>query len=339
MNILTSIFTNPQVDPVNHRSLETYWLKQLFIKNNQPLDFVGVKGRNVKHVDYFKNFDCDLSQTKNCIIQLSPPNFYGGIPYAHTYSIITKLADLNCKFIVLVNDPRIKPLNPAVEWNRRQSKNHFSLSIINRWDEILNNAEYWFQGKNINQFWSTDRHYNVHKIDLFSWIFKNQVPTKNTFFSYQQPKKWDLAYWGNKRGGYREKKIKHYCVGSNDVLIGYPVPSGSSCNFLPKQNHDKLQSTIDQSKASLIIGDKEHENNIATFRFYETMLSTSLMAIDLTYDPNKELIQNPTLKDLLYVNSRQDCQTIIDSWSPELVKLQQQEFQNHMSNLKLDLNV
>ena len=92
--------------------------------------------------------------------------------------------------------------------------------------------------------------------------------------------------------------------------------------------------TLDSVKVSFITGDEEHLNNVTTYRFYETLASNCLAAIQIEYDPERKLIQDPVLRDLLYVSSPADIKKLIDSYSPDLIMRQRAELAR-LFNLKL----
>ena len=89
---------------------------------------------------------------------------------------------------------------------------------------------------------------------------------------------------------------------TKNLLLGYKEPKITYATFKNKVNHSELFNVLDKCKVSLIIGDKEHEDNVTTFRFYEALASSSLAAIDINFDPNKELIKNEKLREILYVD-------------------------------------
>ena len=94
---------------------------------------------------------------------------------------------------------------------------------------------------------------------------------------------------------------------------------------MKKLQHSDLMKELDKVKVSLITGDEEHLNNVTTYRFYETLASNCLAAIQIEYDPEKRLIQDPVLRDLLYVKDQKDIKKLIDAWSPELINRQKAE--------------
>ena len=335
MNIVTSSL-NPQYNLKNHKCLEIVYLKKLFNENNLQLDIVGKKCRTNKDIEFFKDISSNLDNVKNVFLQLSTINFFGGELNPYLFDFTCKISILKDKnFYVLVNDPRIKPENPAEALFKR-----FNLceEHIENWNYIFKNATYIFQGKDLNKFYNEDKNRKIINLDFFTYIFKNDI--KYSTFIDLEDKKFDLIYYGDKRGSHRENKIKKYVKNSkSNLLVGYKTKNIDT-TFMNKVSHNDLSKVIDKSICSLIIGDKEHENNIATFRLYETLASSTLCAIDIDYDPNKELIKNEILRNVLYVKSINDIEKLMSLYSEELIYLQQLELKRifEEGNYKLNIN-
>jgi|GWRWMinimDraft_5_1066013.scaffolds.fasta_scaffold02543_4 hypothetical protein len=334
MNIVTSL-SNPQYSLNNHRGLEIVYLKKLFIENNLDLDIIGKKGRTNKDITFFKDITTNLDSTENIFLQLAPINFFGGVLDEYIVKFMKNIGNLKHKnFYVLVNDPRIKPQNPAeVVFNR------FGLceEYIDHWNYIFENATFCFQGKYLNKFFNENENRKIMNLDFFTYIFKND--TKYSSFIDLENKEFDLIYYGDKRGSHREKKINKFVESSKrNLLVGYKTNKIDS-TFMNKVSHNELKSVIDKSICSLIIGDKEHENNIATFRLYETLASSTLCAIDIDYDPNKELIKNEVLKNVLYVKNTNDIKKLCSLYSKELIDLQQLELKRIFEQGNYELNI
>ena len=143
--------------------------------------------------------------------------------------------------------------------------------------------------------------------------------------------KFNIVYYGDKRGSYRENKLRKYMFNSLDnLLIGYKT-NKIECTFIKKLKHEELLNKLNECKVSLILADKEHEDNVITFRFYETLASNCLAAIPIEYDPNKDLIQDKTLKDILYVEKKEDVLKLSKMYSKELIEKQHKEYLRHVA--------
>jgi hypothetical protein len=242
----------------------------------------------------------------------------------HCEKICNDLAKYTGKIYMLVNDPRIPPMNYA-----RVISERFNLcnDSVEAWDKIIESATYLFSGRDVSRYlgWNPK---NWKQVDWFTYIFKHrftQDESIDLWDSSDSDKEWDLVYYGDKRGSFRENQIRKYFPNeTNNLLIGYKsdkVPAA----FMKKLQHSDLMKELDKVKVSLITGDEEHLDNVTTYRFYETLASNCLAAIQIEYDPEKRLIQDPVLRDLLYVENQNDVKKLIAAWSPDLIKRQKAE--------------
>jgi hypothetical protein len=323
---ITCVFSNPQYAKTTPRGLELIYLKELLEEKNREVLIFGNKCRTNKDLDFFidiksiKDYDLD-----SIIIQLAPANFFGGVFSEYSVDAIKNLADIyldkKVKFNIIPTDPRIKPVNPALIFSER-----FDMlkEYIDIWDEIIKESTYLFPGKNLNKFFDMDIKFNVFKLDWFAYIFKKGVNFSE--FVDDNQKEFDVIYYGDKRGSHRNNKIKKYMpYSTKNLLLGYKEPKITYATFKNKVNHSELFEVLNKCKVSLIIGDKEHEDNVTTFRFYEALASSSLAAIDINFDPNKELIKNEKLREILYVDCMNDIKKLVNLYSEELILLQQLE--------------
>lgn len=326
---ITSVFANLTYNDKNHRGLEAMFFKKMTEEKGAEVEVVGYKNRNTKDLDFYINYtDTDFSEYGAVMLQLSTPNFFGGVMGEHCEKICNDLANFKGKIYFLINDPRIPPINYA-----KVISDRFQLCTdsIEKWDNILENATYLFSGTNIKQFLGYQPK-NWKHVDWFTYIFKHRFTESGQFDIFSDAdinleKEYDLVYFGDKRGSFRENQLRKYFPSdTNNILIGYKsdkVPG----TFIKKLKHDELMAKLDKVKVSFITGDEEHLNNVTTYRFYETLASNCLAAIQIEYDPEKKLIHDPILRDLLYVSSKEDVKRLIDAYSPDLINRQKKELQ------------
>jgi hypothetical protein len=329
---LTSVFANLTYNDLNHRGLEAMFFKKMMEEKGAQVDCVGYKNRNMKDLDFYHNYtDNDFSGYGAVIVQLSTPNFFGGVMGEHCEIICNNLAKFKGKIYFLINDPRIPPINYA-----RVISDRFGLCMdsVEDWDRIIDEATYLFAGKDLKQFLGYQPK-NWQQVDWFTYIFKERFTKSKDgnemdmqLWEEADPnleKEYDLVYFGDKRGSFRENQLrKYFPSNTKNLLIGYKsdkIPG----DFMKKLKHEDLMAQLDKVKVSLITGDEEHLNNVTTYRFYETLASNCLAAIQIEYDPEKLLIQDPVLKDLLYVSNQEDVKRLIAAYSPELIDRQRAE--------------
>lgn len=330
---ITSVFANLTYNDKNHRGLEAMFFKKLMEENGASVECVGYKNRNMKDLDFYKNYDdTDFSEYGAIIVQLSTANFFGGQMGEHCETICNNIAKFKGKVYFLVNDPRIPAINYA-----KVISDRFNLCTdsVESWDNIIENATYLFPGKDIDQFLGHTPK-NWKQVDWFTYIFKERFSKSEDFDLFNEAdetieKKWDLVYFGDKRGSFRENQLRKYFPDdTNNLKIGYKsdkVPG----QFIKKLKHEDLMKTLDTVKVSFVTGDEEHLDNVTTYRFFETLASNCLAAIQIEYDPEKKLIQDPVLRDLLYVSNKEDVKRLIKAYSPELINRQKAELRRIFS--------
>jgi hypothetical protein len=339
---ITSVFSNLTYNTKNHRGLEAVYFKQLLEENGYEVELIGKKNKNTAEFDFYVDYSTADWQGYDAIfIQLSTANFFGGLVGEHTEPIARALAGYKGKIYALVNDPRIDFLDPVKALKR------FNLcqDLEAEWSSIIEDATYLFPGKNIAKFLGRTPK-NWQQLDWFTYMFKHRMASKmsskpsTALFDFDAPaKEWNAIYYGDNRASFREQQIRKYMPnGDKNLLIGYKT-NKVNVSFEKKMEHSVLLDTISKSKASLIIGDAEHLDNVITYRFYETMASDCLAAIQIEYDPNMELIQDPVLRDKLYVRSSRDVENLVASYSDDLIARQKTELKNIFDRLDITFKI
>jgi hypothetical protein len=321
MKALISIFNNLQCVPNNHSGLEATYLSKKY-----DLYYIGKKGRtNKNEPKYLDIFETDLNKFNKIFLSLSTPNFFGGILSNDTVEKIIKLCDYKGKVGILCNDPRIKPINAAKVVFERFNK--LDIYQVDKFQELLDNATYLFPGKDLNKFYNDDKYNDFIYFDYFKEIFKEKIPSPQYVYN---SKIYDVVYYGDRRGSYREKQLVKYMPESQEnLLVGFKTKK-INIPFIKKQKHKELLDVLNRAKVSLILSDEEHNDNVVTFRFYETLASNCLAAIPLEFDPNKELIKDEVLKKILYIESKQDVIDLSGMYTEELIKRQHSEYRRIM---------
>ena len=332
MKAITNIFNNIQANSNNHSGLEA-----TFLSEELGLDFIGRKTKQTKDNNTYKDINnINIEDYKVLFLQLSQPNFFGGVLGDDTIEKIEKISQFKGELYILCSDPRIKPINYAKVVFER-----FGVlqDCIQNWDNLLTNCRFVFPGQNLKRFFNSyDTLYNddkVIKYDYFKGIFKKIFKYDNASYHQQlqknhyliERKLYNVVYYGDRRASYRQKLVKQYMPNNEDnLLIGFKHSiKDFKVPFIKKLKHADLLDKLKQCRVSLILADEEHDRNVITFRFYETLGSSCLAAIPLHYDPNKNLIQNKELKDLLYVKNQDDVNRIVENYSHRLVTLQNLE--------------
>lgn len=319
MNGIINLFANIQANTNNHTGLEATTLSKYF-----EAYYIGKKGRTNKDIENYLDISEieDINVFENIFLQPCQPNFFGGVISEDTIEKVKKMAYFTGDLFLTCNDPRIKPLNPAKSIFDRD-KNLMDKYFVEKWDKLLKNTTFLFPGKDLNKFYKSKDFSRFTYFNYFALIFREKI---TPILKENIQKEFDVVYYGDRRGSYREKQVVKYMPeNDNSLLIGYKQ-NKINVPFIKKQKHDDLLNILDACKVSLILSDEEHEDNVITFRLYETLSSNCLAAIPIEYDPHKTIIQDEVLKNILYVKNKQDVEKLVKGYSIDLIKRQHQEF-------------
>jgi hypothetical protein len=256
--------------------------------------------------------------------------------------MVALLAPYKGIVIQTLSDPLVKTNNPAERLFKRFG---ICQEWIESWDDINERSYFIFPGKDI-QKWCRYAptgtyvpHNRIIKYDWFTYIHRHALLEKDnnnsSLFEFNQiEKKYDVIYYGNSnRAGFREQQLrKYFPKETNNLLVGYKSDKINATQ-IDKIPHTELIEKISESKVSLVVGDLEHLDNVVTFRLYETLASDALAAIQIEYDPDKKLIQDPVLRELLYVKSSDDVKRLVESWNPDLLIRQKKELRRLLKPL------
>lgn len=127
----------------------------------------------------------------------------------------------------------------------------------------------------------------------------------------------DLIYFGNPRGGRRDKKfVKFYCNLPKDISsVAYGNWNDNNIEnltkvediasfptFMGKSDMYALHAKINRAGAHCYISDPANEGTIWTTRFYEAILNRTVLFVDIANDPKMERFSDP----FFYVRNRDD---------------------------------
>lgn len=329
---ITNIFNSCIINPDLMTGFDlTYFAK--FINGFYPnaVDILG-SAKNTNKNQYYRNIlDCDLNQYDVIIIQPNKTiNIFGGKAVTElTDFLLTEIpTSYKGKIGWFVNDPANQngANNPITQLKKEHGSKELVkkyLHLEEKWDNALQNAFYMYPGRNIDKFWSGFKFTkDIIFEDYFSGMFyfyrkANVLPIEE--------KPFNVVYYGYYRTTYRKKQILKYLNDSeNNLLISNKkINEFSKVKYVEKiAGLQDLSRHLQSCKVSLIIGDEPHNNNIVTWRFYESLLNDCLLAISNEYDYDKLLIEDEYLKGILYVKNSNDVENLSKIWTKELVDTQ-----------------
>lgn len=299
------------IDLKSIRSLEVKFLKERLEKESD-IEFYYVS-KKIKETDpnYINIFDLDsLNQFDEIYIHNYNTNFFGGLVGKLTVKYLQLIANYKGIVYYYITDPKLKYANlfdilmarTNLKYETPISKEEL-LELSLKYKEVENNIDACFSGYNYQPIYGHNFKY-IKYVKIFDKLIDMEYKENNNDIN----KIYDICYYGDNRGTYRNNKIKKYFNTDklNTLLIGCKL-EGLKNNII----HDKvpqyeLSNVVNTSYAAIVIGDKEHENSFITARFYENIKFGVVSFIDIDYDNNKLLYKDQFLKDFCYITSQDD---------------------------------
>lgn len=156
-------------------------------------------------------------------------------------------------------------------------------------------------------------HKNIKYKDVIYIPFQEWKVFTEKIIDNNVPKKVDLIYGGSFRTGRREKKFIDYFFDKNnlDILIYGNMKLSQFKNvdglkppiFKGKIPNQMVLMANSTSLATILLGDKNYNDNIVTLRFVEALLSNVICFIDNDFDTKHRL-----LDDYFYVNNGKELE-------------------------------
>lgn len=298
------------IDDKSIRSLEVKILRQI-LKKYENADFYYVS-KKIKETDqkYLNIFDLEsLNEFDEIYIHNYNTNFFGGLVPKLTIQYLKLLADYKGKIYYYITDPKLKYTNLAdVMLSRNNLKyetpvTNDELVELSKKHKILEDRMIaCFSGYNYSHIYGLE-----FKDVKYVKIFDKLLHIRNVE-EVNVDKEYDVCYYGDNRGTYRNNKIKKY-FNTDDLkslLIGCKLENLKNNTIHDKVPHFELNALVNKSYSAIVIGDKEHENAFVTARFYENMMFGIVSFVDIDYDNEKKLYTDDLLKDFCYITSQED---------------------------------
>jgi hypothetical protein len=300
----------------NIRSLEAIWLEKYLVKFlSRKVDFLSRKIVFEKSIDnYYDLASIDnINDYEEIILHNYNLNFFGGTIDDYTVKTIKLLNQFNGRIYYLITDPKLYFQSIADSLLERLKVNkinfagdRISVDDLIQFKKVEEKFIAIFTGRDYEYFLSKQKPtYSLqhgYNIPLFEFMFINKPIKANN----NVEKQFDLCYYGNNRGGYRTKVLKS--IFSNSTLktnvIGFnlEMPNNICDSYI---DNNVLNDYIQRSVGSIVIGDKEHENNWITARFFENINNNLVSFIYNSYDSNKVLYKSEFLKEYVYFSTSQ----------------------------------
>lgn len=252
------------------------------------------------HVDS----DYDINKYDKLFIVNGSINMFGGIEIDTATTIYKLLHKFNGQIYYILTDTNMpfmdyyKHIN-GKDWAKKYTKDNFSLQ-----HDIIILSQF----KNFDYIKKIHKNINIKDILYVPWaLWKIELETNNNYYNVE--KTADLIYGGSFRAGKRVNKMLDYFFNKENISVElYGNISLSQFNkyeynlapkFTGKILTDAVVEKNSSGLATIIIGDRNYNNNTVTLRFYESLMSDAIVFIDNDFDTEHKLLTD----DWLYVNS------------------------------------
>lgn len=344
MRIVLLNLSNNITDYSTTPSAETIMIKRLFEeKFNVDCDIISNNdGQYTKSFDSIK----DINHYDKLLVINGAVNFFGGSENKTIINNYKLMSQYKSTIYYLLTDLRLpfKPLWPSIknkDWANKYNENDFNIQskIV-----ILS------QGNDLNI--TKNIHKNIDNIDI-KYCPIDQYRLHVDFNIQSSPTKlYDVIYGGSFRGGKREDKLVEFLFD-----IPYNVQTFGTMKlqqfkndkykwtnhptFIGKQPMNQVQQINSQALCSIIIGDKNYNNNMITIRVWETMMSDCICFIDKEFDKDQNILQ----LDDFYINNKQDFINKINKiknnndYRLQLLHYQHQKLMDYVNNFNNFKNI
>lgn len=297
-----------------------YLLRQLDISKHD-VTIVTHKTRNtvipkrlrfqeIQETEDFDNFD------KILLFNFSI-NFFGGAEDPNLIQLYRALARTRTEIVYINTDGQLpfRQLWPSI-WKRDWAKDYVEEEFHITSDKV----RYLTQGYNIpkvrKQIAKKRDSITPHAIDYYN--IPRTVLAKHELYIKDAKHKWherpyDLAFGGYVRNSHKRKKIEKFYNQPNTLLFGNLRDTRAPlATFERKVSYQSFIRKMQTAKATIIIGDKDYNNNFFTLRMYESLLADCITYIDQELDPYRRFYgQN---SEHMYITNNSEMLVPYENW-------------------------
>lgn len=312
-----SISTRVIIDGKSSRSRDNIWFRKylLNIRGASEVDFISLKLDKEEGIEYYKHLnEVDYNDYDEFYIMCDNNNYFGGKVSEWIIQNMKHLSNYRGKVFYIYTDPSMFIVDFAGATAKGITNKTLECSInltpteVDNFNKVMSDCNFVFIGYDYGKFLKQipERNRSMQcKFEhpgfyapLIEYMWMN-TPIE----IFNDEKQYDLVYYGDNRTSYRQKKVKMYFNNSlqKNLISMNAVKNLPSTTYTPKLKHSDLIRQIQLSKASIVIGDAAHSNNLVSPRYFENIKSNILSFIDKDFDPMKILYKDEVLQDLMYV--------------------------------------
>ena len=282
------------------RTRDIKGIRDYFIEIGYDVDIASYgKSRSFYDHGVINDCDTDYNLYDAIIVYNDTINFFGGQIKDHTVQQVVKLSKYKGDIFYVFTDPKLYKTIGQSLFNKKL----ITKDILDDYSNIQWNI-IWPGVGDLPNF--NGKIKQAIKVDILKYA--NRYLNNNRCDLDFDMREYDLVYYGD----YRDTRIKTFDRFFNSnikkLMIGMSGSNYPNSNYSKKVKQSDLPNVVCHAKSSLTCGDKSHNNNITTSRFYENNLYGVVNFIDLEYDLDRKLYKSEFLKDFLYVSSSKDLE-------------------------------
>ena len=288
-----------------YKMLELAGVEPYYLQQNK---FTEINTLTLDEIDDINKFDYVFLYNYNA-------NFFGGADNPFIINCVKMLAMYKKDIYYLLVDMGIffKQLGAGI-----LSRPWESVKGLIEKDITIGNLIYISQGYDLNLInvlkqgkgviSKSTKYYPLQVMALFNKNIK--------FEDYNSDREYDLYYGGSFRSGRRETQFIDYFFNKDikSALFGsisekdFKGFNGKYPTFNGKVKQDLIIEENRKGLATIILSEKNYNNNMITLRLYESILADMVVFIDNKFDTKHIIFNDPVLKDFNYVKNGKELQ-------------------------------
>jgi len=275
----------------------------------------------------------DINDYDMILMVNSKMNFMGGVIHPQIPYFFEQLKDFNGDVGYLFNDPNFI-LENFPEKVRTRFPEQMSQEAVDSFEQRLNTIKIFSGSRNYEQIEPG------HTRDVEYWPFV-EFSIANYFDGYSKTfgvnkREYDFVYFGNKKRKSTIKKFFGNDKKLSKMIVGFELEDVDSFEAVTVE---ELPFLVEKSWFTIVMGDKNHNNNFTALRFFQSLNFNIFTFILNEFDVKKELIKDHELRELMYVDSFEDIvkkSKHIKKHFDRLIMKQRHEIRNYTKGFEIE---
>lgn len=276
----------------------------------------------------------DLNDYDMILMVNSKMNFIGGVVHPQLPYFFEKLKDYKGDLGYLFNDPNFIIEN-FPERIRKRFPEQISQEAVDSFEERLPRVKIFSGSTDYEQIEPG------HSRIVEYWPFV-EFSIANYFDGYLRTygtdgKMFDFVYFGNRKRKTRVLDFFDEDTKLSKMFIGFDSGTDEikSYDAVPVE---ELPFLIEKAWFTIVMGDKNHNNNFTALRFFQSLNFNSFAFILNEFDVDRKLVKDEELKELMYIDTFDDIvkrSDFVKKNFERLIEKQRAEIENYTKGFEV----